>query len=348
LSQNKALGLELDQGGGIQVGFGGGASDDDEDNSQTGRRGVFATEKYKKGELLCQIPSDLGLALSDPAQKGDDVPTMAHVGRNFLQMYAKNDQAKQQWKPYLDTLPSQEQHFTATPDFFTNEELALLEFPRVISRANDRKFQIQELAATTSSDGDFTMEELQFATWLVSSRCFPISLSDSDDKTTTVDEEGNAIMKAADAKIVRVLIPFLDLVNHASNGPNVELHLIDPEKDDAWFALRALKPIQPGRELLLSYGTGIESSVELLLNYGFVPRENKIDPLMLGKGGTDCLTTVEDWTTTLEEDEFMLGEMMSSNSSEEDDEGTSRLRTILEFRKRLKKACMDLKNKQEK
>lgn len=33
-------------------------------------------------------------------------------------------------------------------------------------------------------------------------------------------------------KAVRVLLPYLDMINHSSDNANAELHLIDPEKDD--------------------------------------------------------------------------------------------------------------------
>ena len=113
---------------------------------------------------------------------------------------------------------------------------------------------------------------------------------------------------AASKKTIRVLLPYLDMINHSSDNANCELHLIDPEKDEAWFAIRATRPIKAGKEITISYGTGVESSVELLQNYGFVPDENRIDKLMLKKGGDECLESLDDWSTTLEEDEKSLEE----------------------------------------
>ena len=48
--------------------------------------------------------------------------------------------------------------------------------------------------------------------------------------------------------------------------------------------------------------------MELLQNYGFVPDENRIDKLMMKKGGDECLESLDDWSTTLEEDEKSLEE----------------------------------------
>ena len=118
------------------------------------------------------------------------------------------------------------------------------------------------------------------------------------------------------------------MANHSSDQPNAKLTLIDPHKDDALFALEATRPIKAGKEILIAYGDGIESSVELLLNYGFVPRSNKIDEFMLKKGGDECITSLNDWTTTLEEDQAMLA-MAKDDAT---------LEKILKFRIRLKES----------
>jgi hypothetical protein len=298
--------------GGTQVGF----------CSQTGIRGIYATRAFKKGDILCKVPSDLALALSDP--KGDDTPTVAHAGRNFLTMYVNQAQNSQTWAPYLTSLPTKESQFGPTPDFFNSEELEILEFPRLINIAEKRKKDIKSVAAETEG---MSVEDLQFATWLVTSRSFNIQISESDVGETVFDEQGRAIAKTK-VKTLCVMVPYLDLVNHHSNQANAEVHIIDPEKDDAWFALRATRPIDAGKEITICYGSGADSSVELFSNYGFVPKENKIDAYMLRKGGDDCLKA-DQWSTTLEEDTFMLGEL-------QDEHGP--LRTILEFRARMKKA----------
>ena len=62
-----------------------------------GRRGLYATKNWSKDKIICKIPSDMALALSDPAKNGEDAPTIAHGGANFLNFYKKNEQAAQQW-----------------------------------------------------------------------------------------------------------------------------------------------------------------------------------------------------------------------------------------------------------
>jgi hypothetical protein len=118
------------------------------------------------------------------------------------------------------------------------------------------------------------------------------------------------------------------MANHSSDHNNAKLTLIDPEKDDAWFALEATRPIPAGKELVIAYGNGVESSAEILMNYGFVPQSNKIDKFMLKKGGDDCIASLDGWTTTLDEDKTML-------PMAEDD---ATLKKILTFRIKLKEA----------
>ena len=171
----------------------------------TGVRGLFATKNFKKGQIMCQIPSDCALALSDPSKNGEDAPTLTHGGANFLSMYWDNDQARKLWAPYLNTLPVQgSSQFDPTPDFFDEQELQLFEFPRLIRQAKSRKEDIEKFAAETSIEKD----RLQFATWLTASRAFSISLSTESDEEPKYDEKGQVISKA-EKKTIRVMVPFI-------------------------------------------------------------------------------------------------------------------------------------------
>ncbi len=305
---------------GVEIGF----------HPDSGVRGIFATKEFKTGRILCKIPSDCALALSDPAKNGEDAPTLAHTGANFLSMYAKSPTGRKLWAPYLDTLPAMgSSQFDPTPDFFSEEELELLEFPRLIRQAKERRDQVKTLAAEI----DLSVEELQFATWLASSRVFAFSLTASPTTKEDIkyDDRGQIITQTGEQKKIHVLVPFIDMANHYDQ-PNAKLQIIDPEKDDAWFALEATRPISAGKEITIAYGNGVESSAELLLNYGFVPPSNKIDEFMLKKGGADAITSLDGWTTTLEEDQAMLS--MVQDSSDRD----ATLEKILKFRIRLKES----------
>jgi len=313
---------------GIQVGI----------SKETSVRGVFCTRAYNKGEIICQIPSDAALALADPSSKQETA--LVQAGCNFLEMYALHPDAKVAWAPYLNTLPTLgSEHFDATPDFYDDDELLLLEFPRLIKMTQQRLQELNDLVAQKPA---LALQQLQWATWIASSRALSIPITEQGEQPQ-VDDMGRPIL-TKNTRLLRILVPFIDLVNHSSNSPNTELHLIDPEKDNAWFALKATRNIAAGKEIVYSYGNGIESSVELLSNYGFVPHENKVDALMLSKAASarsssdtesdDTPTTLEAWSTSLEEDELMLQEIGGDRN---------RLRTILEFRALMKKAIGGMK-----
>lgn len=310
----------------------------------TGRRGLFAMKNFKKGQFLCQVPSDCALALSDPNKNGEDAPTVAHTGSNFVTMYLQQENMKKAFAPYLDSLPTKESsQYSPTPDYFNDEEIDLLEFPRLVRQTKERKANIQEVAAAAG----LSQEELQFATWLVASRSFSFSMTDPNEEGSddlALDEKGQIITKGGDNKTkIRVMVPFVDMVNHSSDQPNAKLTIIDPEKDESMFALEATRPIPQGKEIVISYGTSVESSVELLLNYGFVPSSNPIDQFMLQKGGDEVITSLDGWTTTPQEDKSMLAML------DGDDEESATLKKILSFRLRLKEAysSSDGKEKEE-
>lgn len=303
LVSQKSLGI----GDGTEVGY----------NLANGMRGMFATRAFKKNEIICKIPSDCALALADPTAETTEELSIVQCAQNFLDFYVKNPTAAQTWAPYLDSLPTDRDspHFSPTPDFYSSDEISALEYPRAVKAVQTRLDDISKIA----EHSELSSEELQFASWIVSSRSFTIKISAPDEQMSD--------FVSKPAKKLPVLLPYLDMVNHDSENPNAELHLIDPEKDEAWFALRAKYPIKEGKEIIISYGTGVESSVELLVNHGFVPNENKADAYMLKRGGDDSIENLKDWKTTLEEDL----EMFESTESEN-------MKNVLRLRTKLKRS----------
>lgn len=105
-----------------------------------------------------------------------------------------------------------------------------------------RKKDIKRVAEEKGIDE----EELRFATWLVSSRAFPLSMAEDDNVAATkagdinFDDRGQVIAKA-ERKWIRILVPLIDVANHSSHNPNAKLTVVDPEKDNAWFALETTR-----------------------------------------------------------------------------------------------------------
>lgn len=301
----------------------------------TGRRGLFATKNFSKDKIICKIPSAFALALSDPAISTSWKDTsLAQLGANFLTSYQLNENARAQWTFYLDGLPTQE----FTPDFFTDDEIALLEFPLLVNAIRKRQEDIQRV----SSETGIVAHTLQCAVSLVSSRSFGLTVARADDSIQkeagdiALDDRGQVILPSGqDQSVVRVMVPYMDMANHKSSGTaNAEWTVLDPARDNAWFALTANRNIPAGKEITISYGSSrVESSAELLLGYGFVDSGNPVDKFLLKKGG-DGILNRDDWTTTLEEDQTMMN-MMLDTATEQSEET---LRKILQFRIQLKQS----------
>lgn len=284
------------------------------------QRGLYTTKSWKKGQIVLKIPSDSCLALADPTVT--ESPSLPQQGAYLLTEYLENEEAQNMWDPYLKTFPLEVS--SPTPDLWEKDEIDLLEFPRCIKAAQDRKTEYGSIA----KEKDLDAERLRYAGWLVTSRSVSVSVAQNDSVEPEYDDRGQVMAKAKQVYI-RVLVPLLDMVNHANlKDSNVRMTILDPHKDNAWFALEATRNIPAGRELKMTYGAGGSSdSVDMLLNYGIVEPGNELDEYMITKGGDDVLK-LSDWTTSIEEDERLL-EMV------QDDEP---LRTILRFRTQIKRA----------
>lgn len=308
--------------GGVEVGV---------TTAANSRRGLFATKNIDEGKPICKIPSNLALALSDPANQNhpvdDDTSTMmVRCGANYLTQYANNDV----WKWYTETFPKE---LPLTPDAFSDPEaIELLEFPLALEMVQQRKNDLQTIAVETG----LSLDDLRAATTLVSSRSFPIKVA-QDDGDIHLDDRGQVITKAGEpAKVIRVLVPLIDMANHKSTNFNAKLVIQDAHKDDAWFVLQATRNIRKGQEITISYGAA--DSVHLLVDYGFTPDDgNPVDTYLLRKHAKDF--TLNDWSTTLQEDLEVM-EMLNDGPAVDREDQT--LRMVLQFRIQLKQSYADI------
>jgi hypothetical protein len=323
--------------------------------SQDGlRRGVYAARPITQGEHLFAVPFESTILIEE------EETTDVERGFKWIQIQTELQQ-QQDWKPYLDMLPSREQSmfFDATPDFWSNDQIQALEIPQFIEQIMRKKQSIQRKAQNHGMD----VSELQFATWLINSRA--VTLVDNPDNEDLDDElisdylydDGNDEIDesveefddnneegvvGSSIKTTCVLIPFLDMINHSSENFNTVFSVMSDRGDDAYnddnaeeklyYAAVANRHIAEGEEVLISYGTLADTSLELLLHYGFVPDKNPYDEdFMEWSGVGDKICNC--WSTSLQEDQQKLAaleEVAKWNNSVE--------RTILKFRIRMKKA----------
>jgi len=317
--------------GGTEIGF----------DQTNGRRGLFATATFQQGELIMGVPFPCCLTLAmDDISIGE--PSDVELGLRLLRVLqgGEGEEDSNKLFPYFQTLPTIDAHFDATPDFWTKEEIHQLEIPQMIEKAIERKHDIQLLA----SDNNCDLAELQFATWLVKSRGFTLlkPVLKEDRSTTTDSSNADDISSSGEEQLPQaiimsktVLMPYLDFINHESKA-NAELQVLETKaEDESFYALQAIRDIPKGSEITISYGTGQESSVELLSNYGFIADNNPNDAAFMSNECKD-----HQWSTTLQEDEAALKDhiLATKNTTTNSDPAADAIRkTILEFRVRMKK-----------
>ena len=281
------------------------------------RRGLFATEDCPAGDYLFAIPLTAGLVIEE------EETTDAERGLKLMQLKQESAVDRNKWARYFEALPTRDDQFDPTPDFWTEEQIRRLESPRLIESALSRKQRIKDL----SEAENIPLEELQFATWLVESRSLTLlkekeTVSGVLDDDKTVQENGYYELDE-DFDSTSVIIPIVDMINHSSDSPNAELDVLFYEDEDesksggggteenlgngeAFYAIVATEDISAGSEIKISYGTGEDSSIEILHNYGFIPGNNPFDDLIVGIEGDCCFPPKHEWGTTLESDKDAL------------------------------------------
>jgi hypothetical protein len=305
---------------------------DGRDDASPGLRGVFAKRDFLPGEYMVAVPfvttllveEEFDPSSSDPGEvvlRADE----PEVGFRFWETFfcrdnnadADAENNNEKYKAFLDCLPMtpDDPNFDGTPDFWSEDDIRRLEIPGVIDKMLSRKKGITGFADRLSenraaaaadgndgenNDGDDTdlasssaLATIQQCCWLVQSRAFT-----TYKKAMSIDGTVGLLSRV-------VLIPFIDMINHASRKlANAEMQVVETkEYDESFYALVATQPIQKGTELKICYGTGEETALEIFSKYGFWPEVE--DPGKEKAALQELLEEVQ-WSTTLEEDQAML------------------------------------------
>jgi SET domain len=170
--------------------------------------------------------------------------------------------------------------------------------PLLVTEAIERNTIIQQL----SKQYNLHPNHVQFATWLVRSRMFTMiqtksetspsttttsttdnNLNNNNNTTTTTNNNNNnnnnknEIATGKDLSVQRIqrtmLIPYMDMINHATiDRANAIIQIIEGTTDDeSMFCIQAIRIIKPGQEIIISYGTGQETTLDIFSKYGFLP-----------------------------------------------------------------------------
>jgi SET domain len=305
-----------------------------------GLRGVVATKDIAKGEDIISIPYELAVNLG---RQGDD-PTLPAVQllREYLHARQQPQQEPalseaQQRRPYYEMLPalgSSNDYLTST-DFFTEGALRELQSPLIVEETLARRDRVQrrlaeEMDASENAATAITLEQLQWAVWIVTSRVLTV-------QGETPNEQ------------YRLLIPYLDMCNHDRTSPHVLTGRAAPHG-----ALRVVagKNVKAGEFVNICYGGGAAGNDRFVQDYGFLdsaPEAYRIVarqltgkvrvPVEGSSGGkflppADCERALGALgATTIEQDEAELARS---------DELSLDVRTALRYRIGVKKALADL------
>jgi hypothetical protein len=227
-----------------------------------GTRGLFATEDFGEGDYILAVPLSAALLIeerftqdsSTNSVQMDEVETEITQALTFL----RSSRKEARWKRYMDTLPHvDDPFFDGTPDFWSAAALHLFPVPLLRQRNRDRLKCIQTMA----HQNNIPQEELQWAVWVLRTRGFTAfrHMQDQGLRQRTL------------------LVPLVDMVNHA-NDANVFLEAVDANTyEESFIALKALQSIHSGEQITLCYGTGFETSLEILDKYGFFVKQNPND-----------------------------------------------------------------------
>mmetsp|Transcript_6968 Transcript_6968/g.14827 ORF Transcript_6968/g.14827 Transcript_6968/m.14827 type:complete len:552 (-) Transcript_6968:371-2026(-) len=397
-------------------------------DESTGYRGMYVSSKegIQKGDYIFAVPfSSTWIVESeeddDDENENDNDTTStsttmreelsdAERGLRFLNWLQEQEQIEKNsndWKPYLDMLPSRNnsQLFDPTPDFWSNEEIRALELPPIVERALEKKKSVQDLSASISANSynGNTLDEgdLRFATWLINSRAITVILQNGDDEEEddyeeTEGEDTSDIHYHGDDDdddeeedyydesftTTCVLVPLLDMINHSSEKPNAYFSVLGDESEESkeydhdeqlFYAAIADRDLKEDEEIFISYGNEQYSSLDLLLQYGFIPSENPFDvdfwnsissevATATGTGDEEekdvdakmadlrnCLDA-SCWSTTLEKDLDRWNELVTTASRKDEEDWSAREqrsvaieRTTLDFRIRMKRVFADWK-----
>lgn len=228
-----------------------------------GMRGAAATRSITVGTELAQIPRSVWISveaargrLAERQMCTPAVEEMSELTQLALWLLVEDRDPHSAFRPYLDALPKSFSHF---PINVAPADLALLAGSLTGALVDHQRATLESDHARLEIDvpwfRSISFDEFVSAKLCVSSRAFEVVM---------------------DGKATKVLVPFLDMLNHEA-GPNIRW---PHDADHQVLRLVAQRAYAPGEQVFNDYGS--KSNAYFLLHYGFCIEDNEADQAVIG------------------------------------------------------------------
>ena len=245
-------------------------------------RGLEATRLVEKDECVLTLPLRSGIvdeAKGHPERARrviEKAPWGVRLACRLLQERKKGEASA--YAAYLELIP---ENVETSPLHYADEEVSRICYPPMEKEIEEMRKAVKkwydDLNACEGKEAlaGASEEEFKNAVAVVHSRTYGVSSGDTG--------EG----------YFRALLPLADLLNHGGDEyidetrsststvstETVAWSEITDEEDESEIAFTARKSLEPGEEALMSYGE--RSNDHFLLYYGFVPRRNPHDDVII-------------------------------------------------------------------